>query len=83
MANGQLSIQFEDYAAQKGGAENVNGRRRYPVEGRPVENCRACRACIVFVRTTSGALMPVNLDGTTHFATCPAADAFRRRKKPL
>ena len=35
-------------------------------------HCRACGAAIVFVATPQGKLQPQDLDGTVHFATCPA-----------
>lgn len=41
--------------------------------------CRSCRASIAWLRARrSGLLGPVNPDGTSHFATCPDADAWRR-----
>lgn len=40
--------------------------------------CRACRAEISFAPTSTGKLMPVDADGTSHFATCPQADRFRK-----
>lgn len=77
----QMSLSFDNYPAQRAGAVNRNGRRRYPVAGRPVHHCRSCGACIVFVPTGRGSLMPCNLDGETHFATCPHARQHRKRDK--
>lgn len=55
--------------------------------------CRACDQYIVFLPTASGKQMPVDAESVTegdelfdsqvhisHFATCPEADRFRRRK---
>ena len=52
-------------------------------EGTPQSRCRKCDKFFYWVRMESGKLMPVDIDGTSHFATCPAADEFRRpRDKP-
>lgn len=53
--------------------------------------CRACGRSIVFLPTSAGKSMPVDADSwdrtpsfdasrghVSHFATCPAADRFRR-----
>ena len=42
--------------------------------------CRSCGARIAWLRTTSGRLAPVNADGISHFATCPQAEDWRKRK---
>lgn len=44
--------------------------------------CRACSAEITFVLTKFGKHMPVNSDGVSHFATCPAAERFRKPAPP-
>lgn len=49
-------------------------------EGTPAATCSSCRELIRWIVTDNGARMPVNVDGTSHFATCPNADAHRRRK---
>lgn len=41
--------------------------------------CRSCGAVIAWVKTKNGKSAPMNLDGTSHFATCPNADAWRKR----
>lgn len=43
--------------------------------------CRAseCRRSIYWIITPAGKRMPVDTDGTPHFATCPAASRFRRK----
>jgi len=59
---------------------------------RRITRCRACRARIIFLPTSTGKQMPVNADSVepeddefdhakheSHFATCKAADKFRRR----
>jgi hypothetical protein len=43
--------------------------------------CFACKAPIYMLTHISGARMPYNPDGSPHWATCPDADQFRRRKK--
>jgi hypothetical protein len=44
--------------------------------------CRAeaCRAVVLWARTPAGRTMPLDRDGTSHFATCPDAARFRRRR---
>lgn len=39
-----------------------------------------CGAPILWVVTKAGKKMPLNGDGTTHWATCPKAIEFRREK---
>lgn len=42
--------------------------------------CRSCGAEILWIVTSAGKRAPMNLDGTTsHFATCPQADRWRKR----
>lgn len=48
-------------------------------EGTPLETCSSCRDSIRWIVTRNGARMPVNLDRTSHFTTCPNADAHRLR----
>lgn len=43
--------------------------------------CRGCGAEIYWIRTIKGKLMPVDPDGTSHFATCPKAKSFRKPKE--
>ena len=45
--------------------------------------CRSCKAPIYFIpRPRDPAKKhPVNADGTSHFATCPEAASFRKRKE--
>lgn len=41
--------------------------------------CRGCGATILMVQHKNGKWGPYDLDGTTHFATCPQADRFKRK----
>ena len=43
-----------------------------------IAHCRGCGAPISWARTPSGRSAPLDRDGTSHFATCPDADRFRR-----
>lgn len=54
-------------------------RYRIP-EGTRESACRSCAAPIFWIVTTHGKKMPVDRDGTSHFATCPNAAAHRRRR---
>lgn len=49
--------------------------------GTPAVGCRACGARIQFVETDKGRRMPVNTDGTSHFATCSDPKRFRKRDR--
>ena len=40
--------------------------------------CSGCNVPIYWVRYKGGRVGPHNLDGVSHFATCPKADQFRR-----
>ena len=50
-------------------------------EGTPASTCKGCGATFYWVQTRSGRAMPVDPDGLSHFATCPAAAKFRKPKK--
>lgn len=49
--------------------------------GTPASACRSCHARIFWIRTTAGKSMPVDTDGTSHFATCPNAAKHRKTSK--
>lgn len=42
--------------------------------------CRGCPASVFWITTEKGRPMPVDADGTSHFATCAAASAFRKAR---
>lgn len=44
--------------------------------------CRGCGAVIAFTETVNGKLMPINVDGVSHFATCPQSERFRKPAPP-
>lgn len=48
-------------------------------KGTGSSKCRGCQEFIWWIKTSSGKNMPVNADGTSHFATCKKADQFRRK----
>lgn len=50
--------------------------------GTPTAICKGCGEFIKWIRTRAGKNMPVNADGTSHFATCKKADQFRKDRKP-
>lgn len=55
---------------------------RFPIPpSTPVKSCRSCGADIHWIETASGKRMPVNPDGTSHFATCPNADQHRKASR--
>lgn len=45
-----------------------------------VAHCKACFAPMLWVLTTKGNRAPLNPDGTSHFASCPEAERFRRKR---
>lgn len=47
----------------------------------PVGRCRSCRAGIWWAITPGGKWNPLDADGTSHFATCPAAAEHRRPRQ--
>ena len=44
--------------------------------------CRSCRAEILWGTTPVLRKVPLNLDGTSHFRTCPQADYWRGKGRP-
>lgn len=42
--------------------------------------CRSCRATVIWCVTKRGMKMPLNLDGTSHFSTCPHAELHRNKR---
>lgn len=48
--------------------------------GTPEKACRSCGGRMFWIVTASGRKMPLNPDGTSHFASCPDADAHRKPK---
>jgi hypothetical protein len=56
---------------------------RIPLEWVPsakTSRCRSCDAMIVWCMTPRQKRAPVNPDGTSHFASCPDADRWRKPK---
>ena len=48
--------------------------------GTPEARCRSCQATIHWLKTAAGKNMPVDPDGTSHFATCPDHQNWRKQK---
>jgi len=56
---------------------------RFPIPpSTPPNRCSSpyCGKTIYWIVTRTGRNMPVDPDGISHFATCIAANAFRRRE---
>jgi hypothetical protein len=49
--------------------------------GTPAAACKGCGAAIAWVKTPAGRAMPVDADGTPHWATCPQAPQFKRARQ--
>jgi hypothetical protein len=49
-------------------------------DGTPARSCRSCGADIWWIVTAAGKKMPVDADGTSHFATCPNAAQHRKAR---
>lgn len=47
-------------------------------EGTRPAPCKGCKAWIYWVKTKNGKNMPVDEDGTPHWATCTKAKDFKR-----
>lgn len=47
--------------------------------GTPERSCASCGAPMFWLKTKTGRSMPVNPDGTSHFASCPQATQWRNR----
>lgn len=45
------------------------------------KSCLGCGARVYFIETTRGRRMPVDPDGTSHFATCKGAAKFRGKTR--
>lgn len=50
--------------------------------GASISKCSGCDADIVWIKTAAGKSMPVDGDGTPHWATCPNAKDFKKKAKP-
>jgi len=61
--------------------ENVKGIKFELPTNPKLHKCKGCGTTIIWVKTNTGKMMPVDTDGTSHFATCPKADDFRRDVK--
>lgn len=61
------------------GGSGVNAPILFEIpQGAPPARCRGCLQPIYWIITKAGKRMPVDPDGTSHFATCPKAASFRR-----
>ena len=49
--------------------------------GSIMKRCNGCEEMIHWIKMPSGKMMPVNHDGTSHFATCPKAAEFRKSRE--
>lgn len=58
------------------GVNAVQPREGYQYER--MTRCRGCDAWIAWWLTPAGKQSPHDLDGTSHFATCPKAKDFKR-----
>lgn len=47
-------------------------------EGTRPAKCSGCARAIYWVKTAAGKNMPVDPDGTPHWATCPKREAFKK-----
>ncbi len=49
--------------------------------GTRLTTCKGCLKPIVFVETSKGKKMPLNMTGEPHAATCSASPEFREKKR--
>lgn len=66
---------FDDTEVTPGGTWTVPLGWRADDEG----VCRSCHAEVLWCFTPSEKKAPINRDGTSHFATCPQANDWRKR----
>lgn len=52
-----------------------------PPDQRDPGVCRSCHAEIAWGLTAKGKRMPYNLDGSSHFGTCPEAAQWSRKNQ--
>lgn len=63
----------------------MNARPTSPGEGYTYASASPCRGCGRLIHwwiTPRDRRGPYDADGTSHFATCPAADKFKRATPP-
>ncbi len=58
-----------------------NIERLYKTLGAQSGSCKACDAPIWWVTTKNGKSAPFTAEGLNHFADCPKAEQFRKKKK--
>ncbi len=53
----------------------------YPIPtGAKLSRCLGCDTLIYWIKTVRGKPMPLNVDGTPHWGTCPEANRFRSKE---
>jgi hypothetical protein len=71
-------VSYAEQAAEKEKLRQLAHRFDIPPGTEPAP-CKGCSASIYWVERGPSRL-PLNEDGTSHFATCPKADTFRRKR---
>lgn len=60
-----------------------SGSRKWAIpKDAPRRSCTSCASIIFWIVTAAGRKMPIDPDGTSHFATCPNAASHRRARTP-
>ena len=63
-------------------AQEQKPKNIYPIpEGLEPKPCRSCEADVYWIRTEKGKPMPLDEDGTPHFATCPQGKAWSGKSR--
>lgn len=81
-AIGAVAELNEQVAALVEALKELGGLRSRRNRGRTMsdqEKCRSCGALVTWALQKSGKYMPIDPDGTSHFATCPQANQWRKR----
>ena len=80
---GEPNLEAGDYGPQTIARTAPDSPQRsvIPINARP-QKCKTCDARIFWVETDAGKRMPVDPDGSSHFATCPDANAHRKPRAP-
>jgi hypothetical protein len=76
--SGSASLPFEDQGKREADALRITISRLLSVLGEPAK-CIGCGKDIIWMqRIVNSKRIPYDLDGVSHFATCPEAKLFRK-----
>lgn len=68
-------------AALIGLLNKIGQPERAPWQQSDLRRCASCKGLILWIKTKSGKASPIDLDGETHWATCPDAAKFKSSRR--